>query len=726
MRRYHSIVWIFSFLITFALYNQPSCQGRVEDGICWLQISDTHDPCLWGYYFVWIVCMYGFQLGALIFASQRLKKGLPLTFEIRKKCALETFKCLTSFGAYLLLLCFFFIVLVSSHPNNGYDQSTWKTFSKVFLYIVSCRGYVDGLVWFWQHDFASDDTHKPSVHRKKTLDGDTEDEEADWGSEVRDGGLLPYSQKVGQEDGSRSESGGSGFDDVFGDVVEFTVVDFDETDLSPQVNIALRQQIVKYVTMGVSKATAGSYPSDRRSGSNPFMQALCSCADVLKSIGTKRDPILSEIGVSEFMLENEHPFKAFAPDLFEEIRLLEGIDNSMYLSALESTEKEQLSEGASGAFMFFCGGMDFIVKTIKPAEAKVLHRSLRQYKDYLKENPSSLLVRFLGSYSLGVYAQTFHFVVMRNIFEPGVDVNERFDIKGSWVNRSADPSPPNKRVVCRHCNEMFLPSSEEKCPKIVGFHEANVVLKDNDLRTKISLRPRDAVNVLDIIKKDSNLLAELGVMDYSLIVGIKKRTFDITAEDEDDGNSSRELLSSEFYSQPTGGSGLRFSTGKKKYSSFRAKSVSGPAVYYMGIVDFLQDWNTRKKIERAVKVYIGRHDPHGISVMKPQPYRDRFQLKMEQIFDTEDPLGLFIDRGSVTTRSSERIDSLATPDTKSRLPSSSYNEVQQSTETTINAMHISTNSTVDSTKSNDHQSNRKFLSLHSRLSTVEIEDGMGF
>ena len=82
--------------------------------------------------------------------------------------------------------------------------------------------------------------------------------------------------------------------------------------------------------------------------------------------------------------------------------------------------------GASGAFMFFCGGGEFIVKTIKPREAKVLHSSLRLYHAYLKANKNSLLCRFLGSYSLGMYEQTFYFVVMANCFDPKADINERW------------------------------------------------------------------------------------------------------------------------------------------------------------------------------------------------------------------------------------------------------------------------------------------------------------
>ena len=56
----------------------------------------------------------------------------------------------------------------------------------------------------------------------------------------------------------------------------------------------------------------------------------------------------------------------------------------------------------------------------------------------------------------------------------------------------------------------------------------------------------------------------------------------------------------------------------------------------MGIVDFLQDWTMKKKIERLFKIYILRKDPDGLSVMLPEPYKLRFQRKLDQIFDIDD------------------------------------------------------------------------------------------
>lgn len=81
--------------------------------------------------------------------------------------------------------------------------------------------------------------------------------------------------------------------------------------------------------------------------------------------------------------------------------------------------------------------------------------------------------------------------------------------------------------------------------------------------------------------------------------------------------------------------GAAAGANNKKYVAFHAKSVTGNAIYYMGIVDFLQDWSLNKKIERVAKIYLQRSDPQGISVMEPGPYRDRFQNKMDEVFDIQ-------------------------------------------------------------------------------------------
>ena len=82
------------------------------------------------------------------------------------------------------------------------------------------------------------------------------------------------------------------------------------------------------------------------------------------------------------------------------------------------------------------------------------------------------------------------------------------------------------------------------------------------------------------------------------------------------------------------GSGSVHASSRGNNSTFYASSVTGPAVYHLGIVDFLQDWSRKKKIERAMKIYMARKDPDGLSVMHPKHYKDRFQTCMDQIFES--------------------------------------------------------------------------------------------
>jgi hypothetical protein len=57
-----------------------------------------------------------------------------------------------------------------------------------------------------------------------------------------------------------------------------------------------------------------------------------------------------------------------------------------------------------------------------------------------------------------------------------------------------------------------------RCPYTVkGGHEPNITLKDNDLKYKIRLPNNVAINVLYQLKKDSEFLYSIGVMDFSLL-----------------------------------------------------------------------------------------------------------------------------------------------------------------------------------------------------------------
>jgi 1-phosphatidylinositol-4-phosphate 5-kinase len=593
LQRYQFMVWGISAFIASTLFFNSSCQGEVDNGICWLNISPQTISCLWGYYLFWIICMYIYQIWAAVFAYYRLKKGLPATFEIRKQCAIETFQCLFSYAIYMSVLMLF-LFIIASNPSSQ-PGTSMNNFALFVLFVIANKGTVDGAVWFSLHDFTREDEASGAgagagryeavrAERDIEMTGEPRTKER-----VRLGSNIHLPQDIKQIEDKMKKT--------ITKLADMAIEELDEADLSPQVNLALRQQIVQYVTNGIK--TAIDISNKRTVG------ARVDTAGVFESLGTitKRDKaVVDGIKFDEFALEGEFPFRSYAPDIFKSLRQGEGITDEYYLKVLSQPANERLSEGASGAFMFFCGGGEFIVKTIRDREARVLHASLKEYVQHLRANKESFLCRFIGSYSLEVYSQTFYFVVMANCFDPKAKINERYDIKGSWVGRSADPSKNKKRSTCRHCNTYFVPAKKEKCSVIVGCHEANIVLKDNDLRTKIHMVASESAAVVDMIKKDSVLLGRLGVMDYSLLIGVKKRKFPVVVDESE-----------------------TVVPGANRQSTFRASSVTGPALYYLGIVDFLQDWTFAKQVERMFKIYFTRKDPDGLSVMEPIAYMERFQ-----------------------------------------------------------------------------------------------------
>ena len=211
---------------------------------------------------------------------------------------------------------------------------------------------------------------------------------------------------------------------------------------------------------------------------------------------------------------------------------MSGISCERYLELMAQPAREQLSsEGGSGAFQFSCGHGEILVKTVSAGERSTLLRILDGYLQHLERHPDSLLVRFLGLHSLTLFGRQFSFVVMKNAFPPTASINERYDLKGSWVGRNAKALVPGSRQNCRHCAETFVVggSAANTCPVAVAGHEPNVVLKDNDLIHKLRLRRDDCYEVIEALNRDSDALCALGITDYSLLVGVKNRKYDLEA-----------------------------------------------------------------------------------------------------------------------------------------------------------------------------------------------------
>lgn len=331
-------------------------------------------------------------------------------------------------------------------------------------------------------------------------------------------------------------------------------------------------------------------------------------------------------------------FRDYCPAMFRKIRLLSGIEDEEYIAAFTETARESFSgDGRSGAFLYFSKSDKFIVKTTGKAEMKKLFSILPSYYDYLTKNPKSLLTRFMSAHAIIMYGTTLYFVVMQNIFA-NIDISERFDLKGSWVDRNGNISGLTRT---QRMEGETAPASGEGMrdrEAMLGDKKFVPLFKDNDLQYRISLRPEAAVLLSLQIREDiiflrsrlpflllsSSVMFHLlltiylgcNLIDYSLLIGVRRRKFEVvdsemTANAENQQQSPAASSQDNPFQQDADG-------------GIHAGVVEGPGTYYFGIIDMLEDWNWDKKLERFFKTYFRCFDKDGISAAPPIAYADRF------------------------------------------------------------------------------------------------------
>lgn len=193
-------------------------------------------------------------------------------------------------------------------------------------------------------------------------------------------------------------------------------------------------------------------------------------------------------------------FKDYAPWVFRHLRALFRLDPADYLMSL--TGKYILSElgspGKSGSFFYFSRDYKYIIKTIHHAEHKFLRKILKDYYQHVKENPNTLLSQFYGLHRVKIpYGRKIHFVVMNNLFPPHRDIHQTFDLKGSTVGRDykEEDMEKNPRATLKDLNWMRRKRHLE-----LGIQKKQLFLAQ--------------------LQKDVRLLQRLGIMDYSLLIGI--------------------------------------------------------------------------------------------------------------------------------------------------------------------------------------------------------------
>ncbi|KAI0703017.1 SAICAR synthase-like protein [Cytidiella melzeri] len=339
-------------------------------------------------------------------------------------------------------------------------------------------------------------------------------------------------------------------------------------------------------------------------------------------------------------------FKDYAPWVFRELReSYFHLDPADYLLSL--TAKYILSElgspGKSGSFFYFSRDYRFIIKTIHHTEHKFLRRILPQYYAHIKTNPHTLLSRFYGLHRVKLpRGKKIHFVIMNNLFPPHKDVHETYDLKGSTVGREY---PEEKAAV-----------------------NPRAVLKDLNWINRgrqLEIGPEKRALLTEQLRRDSELLKALHVMDYSLLIGthnvsrgnrdnVRRNTLKVFSPavtmikrkpTQVKGTPSPEVIAMRRLVRESDPQTLESITlpeedhGERQHLIFYQEDGGIRAtdeennnldhIYYLGIIDILTPYNTLKKVEHIWKGLSA--DIHKISPVPPAEYADRFFSFMKAI-----------------------------------------------------------------------------------------------
>jgi 1-phosphatidylinositol-4-phosphate 5-kinase len=553
MKLYHVFVWSLASLTTFVLVATRS-YGFGSVAICWIRRSSSVLAAAWAVYYIWIF-LFGF-LGVFVYVESRalLSRGLASTYKTRSEVILANQRSVATVILYWFVVAAIYTIFIFPEGDNGDALRRYSFTQQFFGYVFACRGLVSAAMWFQNNSWAAFLAHL-----------------------LRHGIFVDKASKYKLSPEERYR---------------------------PQVNVALRNEMLFYITRGIQKAVdlnskdplpVDEYKrtfeftfDDLSSGGGERISTASRESSELKledqhtpatgatastAFGTRpsRDNVSQEIRRNMFLsnvytfgmmcrYRNEVTFTDYFPSLFATIRYAFNISEPNYVRSILNTLQAKMSEGASGAFMFPSADGCFLIKSTTQTELNVLLSILGAYTTYMLKNPKSLLTRFFGCHCVRMYGQNFYFIVVANIFHTNRVINSRYDIKGSWISRNADPVVRGKAVTCRHCGHRYIygestpavvvdsdpdsgkslldrlnkaklsETTDDLCPERVGGHEPDVVLKDNDLTYKMRLHPQLAHDLVAIIKSDAEFLRDLGIMDYSLIIGVSNEEFEISSD----------------------------------------------------------------------------------------------------------------------------------------------------------------------------------------------------
>eukprot|EP01083_Nonionella_stella_P306004 1069897_1 len=477
-RQVHIYSWTLSAIITtvFVFINPFAYKHEVEGELCFLGINErSRERGIQEWCTFLVPYIVGIMSGllSLIFVVFRLKNGLGDVFEHAHIMVKDH---IIHVALYTILGIVWFILLLETLDSGG--------LSFAVSFIIIATSAIDCVTWILQKFRARGNAGTGAMfHTRSSSFGDFLRKDTQFMDPDID--LSKYNQNHLQSKQAQSRHR------------EHTMSN------------ALRLELIRSMCLGVTQ-TLDHFKHNREYNLNSrtevtalhFSPAVCIKNRMKKGSSLESECIQNQ-SIHRFLMSYNQSidFIEYSPHVFRYLRLqcfdtsdieyAESLKIAIQTNSSIESLSAKFSEGKSGAFFFMTPNSKFIVKTLRTSEAVTFLRILPGYFEHMRKFQHSLLTQFYGLYGIKLYGTRLYFTIMKNIFVSDLEPHEKYDIKGSWINRHT-----------KHHIEL------------------GKLMKDEDLKKSILLPHEQSKRIWEQMSHDTRLLDTLNIMDYSLLLGI--------------------------------------------------------------------------------------------------------------------------------------------------------------------------------------------------------------
>lgn len=371
MRWFHVFSWSVGLFFAAMLWVSEVQFNPRYDPACFVDESDTNFLLM--YYFVVALSVACAVVFSVLETRSHSHGGMKEALEAKKDVIRSARIFTTAYIIYQSVLILLWLADMALFEQN---EPVLQVVRNITSFLQTAKGFIDLVIWLCINHWSLAECSGCGRRSRRPLSS-----------------LL---------DTEASTSSTVSSSDRFSDI---------DIDLQPQLNVALRKEVLHFTTRGVVAASSNAP----------------KVTEARRVVRLR----LHEMGMTV-------RFNDYNAASFKDIRRGFGIKETLYRKSFLSTCHERIqSGGSSGAFMFYTADYSYLVKSVTRSERAVLLRMLPAYIKYMKRHPGSHLTRFYGCHSIEMYGQDFSFVVMGNAIGR-VSMHQFYDIKGSWIDRNAE------------------------------------------------------------------------------------------------------------------------------------------------------------------------------------------------------------------------------------------------------------------------------------------------